>query len=173
MFLLLIFFYIMPSSLIFDFDKNSDLSNWFVMDDVVMGGRSSGNMALNEEGHAEYSGSVSLENNGGFSSLRYRFEAMEVNPKQKLMMRIKGDGKRYQIRVKTNASDYYSYIGYIETSGAWETVEVQLKSLYPSFRGRKLQKPNFSSNSMEELGILVGNKKAEDFHLLIDRIELK
>jgi hypothetical protein len=43
--------------------------------------------------------------------------------------------------------------------------------MYPSFRGRKLNQPNFSKDSIEEI-LLIGNKKKEEFKLLIDKIEL-
>ena len=59
---------------IFDFSKESDLRNWRIVDDVVMGGKSDGNFYINKDGHATFSGTVSLENNGGFSSVRHWFK---------------------------------------------------------------------------------------------------
>ena len=61
------------STTIFDFNSDANVSRWRVVDDVVMGGRSKGNLKINEEGNGEFYGAVSIENNGGFSSLRYRF----------------------------------------------------------------------------------------------------
>ena len=34
--------------------------------------------------------------------------------------------------------------------------------MYPSFRGRKLDKPNFPKEYIEEIGFLIGNKKNEE-----------
>ena len=45
--------------------------------------------------------------------------------------------------------------------------------MYPSFRGRKLDEPNFYHESIEEITFLIANKQNEDFKLLIDKIELK
>jgi hypothetical protein len=45
--------------------------------------------------------------------------------------------------------------------------------MYPSFRGRKLDAPNFSHDSIEEIVFLIGNKKNERFELIIDKIALK
>ena len=118
-------------------------------------------------------GTVSLENNGGFSSIRHRFSKTEVNENTKLSIRLKGDGKRYQLRVKANARLYFSYITYIGTSGEWQTVEIDLADMYPSFRGMLLNQPNFAHDTIEEIGFLISNKKAENFQLLIDKIELK
>ena len=73
------------SSVIFDFDRNSSLRNWYSVDDNVMGGISSGRIMINEEGHGLFEGRISLENNGGFSSIRYILETLDVNPDSKVL----------------------------------------------------------------------------------------
>lgn len=155
---------------IYNFQKDKSTANWRIVDDGVMGGLSKGKLRVNSDGHGEYTGTVSIENNGGFSSLRYRFDAQEVSDKQTMVLRIKGDGKKYQFRVKDKTSQYHSYIYTFETSGKWETIKIPLADMYPSFRGRKLSIPNFNHSQIEEIAFLVGNKKAESFELLIDRI---
>ena len=170
--LLLISIAMTTSTTIFDFTKDSDLSNWRIVDDVVMGGRSNGNLKLNKEGHAVFSGKVSLENNGGFSSLRHRFKAIDVSKHTKVSIKLKGDGKAYQFRIKANNRERFSYITTFETSGKWETITINLKDMYPAFRGRTLDYPNFDKNQIEELAFLIGNKKAEAFELQIDAITL-
>jgi hypothetical protein len=87
-------------------------------------------------------------------------------------MRVKGDGKNYQFRVKHKARDYQSYITTFSTSGEWETIEIPLGKLYPSFRGRVLDMPNFNHSNLTEFTFLIANKKAETFELLIDSVEL-
>lgn len=159
--------------LIFDFNQNTNLQNWQVVDDVVMGGKSSGNFNLSNDGHGVFSGKVSLENNGGFSSVRYDLpEKKFVKGYSKVILTLKGDGKAYQCRIKHKNSDYQSYSHPFETTGAWQTIEIQLASMYPTFRGRKLDMPNFSADFIEELRLLIGNKKPQNFELVIDKIEL-
>ncbi len=162
----------MSTHLIFDFNKNSDIRGWKIVDDIVMGGRSSGSFKLSPEGFGLFEGQISLENNGGFSSVRYQFKKVKVDKGSSIMIRLKGDGKNYQFRVKDNTSTYYSYITTFQTSGAWQEIEIPLKNLYPSYRGRKLDLPNFSHDYIEEIVFLIGNKKPENFRLLIDKIEL-
>jgi hypothetical protein len=171
--LLMMTFASMTFQVIFDFNKTADIKSWTVVDDVVMGGRSSGNFKLNGDGFGVFEGSVSLENNGGFSSLRYRFQKTPAMAYTKVVIKLKGDGKKYQFRIKANAADYYSYVASFETSGAWEEIEIPLKDMVPSFRGRVLEQPNFSHDHMEEIAFLIGNKKSENFKLLIDEIVLK
>ena len=163
----------MTTPTIFDFNKNSDIKKWTVVDDIVMGGRSSGSFGLNEDGHGIFQGFVSLENNGGFSSVRYQFEKIDVQTFTKIILKIKGDGKQYQCRIKANTSDQYSYISTFSTTGDWQEVEIILKNMQPSYRGNKLDIPNFSKGQIEEIAFLIGNKNEENFQLLIDKIELK
>ena len=138
-----------------------------------MGGKSAGSFSLNEQGHGVFEGSVSLENNGGFSSLRYSSERILVQDFTTIALKIKGDGKNYQFRIKSNTGDYYSYITTFSTSGEWQEIQIDLKDMYPSFRGRKLDQANFEKEYIEQVAFLIGNKKEEKFKLLIDKIELK
>jgi hypothetical protein len=158
---------------IFEFSKQSNISSWRVVDDVVMGGVSSGNFEINEKGNGLFTGKISLDNNGGFSSLRYRFDKINVEKFSKVILKIKGDGKKYQFRVKDNSQNDYSYLQTFETSNEWELVEINLSEMYPAFRGRNLEMSNFSSTEIEEITLLFGNKKEETFQLEISKIYLE
>ena len=158
---------------IFKFNSSSDISNWNVIDDVVMGGRSDGHFKVNSEGHGEYSGKVSLENNGGFSSLHHYFDTVDSNEFSKFILKIKGDGKTYQFRVKDKREHRYSYIYKFDTTNDWQTIEIPFSEMYASFRGNRLNIPNFKGDQMEEITFLVGNKKEQTFTLLIDAISLE
>jgi NADH dehydrogenase [ubiquinone] 1 alpha subcomplex assembly factor 1 len=161
------------SKILFDFSENKDTGNWLVVNDGVMGGLSKGNFVSSENETAVFSGTVSLENNGGFSSVRYNTGKIDVAGFSILELHLKGDGKNYQVRIREKSSDYYSYIYTFETSGAWEVIEIPLAEMYPSFRGRTLNLHNYSGKSMEELTFLIGNKKAESFRLELQKGVLK
>ncbi len=158
---------------IFNFSRNSDISNWEIEDDVVMGGRSNGHFKLNENGHGEFSGRISLENNGGFSSIQYNLEPVKVSQYSKAILRIKGDGKTYQFRIKSNMDEKASYVYDFKTTEDWMTVEVPFAEMIPQYRGRKLNLPNYQGETMSQVRFLIGNKKEENFKLLIDKIELE
>ncbi len=163
----------MPQMTLFNFNSESNLSNWRILDDVVMGGRSDGNFKLNEDGHGEFSGDVSLKNNGGFSSVRYNFDTVNSSNFESFQLRIKGDGKPFQFRVKSSYRHRYSYIYTFETTGKWETISIPFNRMEPSFRGYKLNQANFDGEQMEEITFLIGNKKEQSFRLLIDKIILQ
>ena len=170
---MMILFTSMTSKVIFDFNKKSDIQDWIIVDDVVMGGESSGSFKLNPDGFGVFEGSISLDNNGGFSSLRYKSKRILIKEYTKVIIKLRGDGKKYQFRIKSNSGDYYSYISSFLTSGEWQEIEIPLKDMYPSFRGRRLDQANFSNDYFEEIAFLIGNKKKEKFKLLIGKIELK
>lgn len=163
----------MQTTPIFHFHTGSDISQWKIIDDIVMGGRSSGTFGLNDQGNGVFKGKVSLENNGGFSSLHYRCEKMETTSFSSVLIRVKGDGKSYQFRIKDALRHPYSYIAKFDTSGVWETIEIPLREMYPAFRGRTLDIPNYANTGIEEVAFLIANKKEEHFELLIDTIVLK
>lgn len=162
----------MSSKLIFDFNKNCNIQEWEIVNDVVMGGKSSSDLSLNSDGYGCFEGNISLDNNGGFSSVHYKFPKISVKENTKVLLKLKGDGKNYQFRIKTNTGDYYSYISLFTTSGEMEEIEISLNNMYPSFRGKQLDLPNFENDYIEEVAFLIGNKENEHFKLLIDKIEL-
>ena len=173
LYLLFSYLTIFANMTLFDFNRHSDLSNWTVVDDVVMGGRSDGKFGINELGHAVFKGLVSMENNGGFSSVRYRFRQKDVDDYSEIMIRLKGDGKNYQFRVKSDKYDRHSYIFHFQTTGDWQVIEVPLSEMTPSFRGVQLNIPNYPAKVLGEMAFLIANKKAETFQLEIDEITLK
>lgn len=163
----------MNSLLLFDFSESSDWSVWEIENDVVMGGKSASELSRSEEGNAVFSGSVSLENNGGFASIQYHFEPKDISGYEKAIIRLKGDGKEYQFRIKSNLKDKAAYVYTFKTSGDWETIEIPLYQMEPTFRGNKLDQPNFKSDKLQEIRFMIGNGKAENFRLEIEKIRLE
>lgn len=157
---------------IFDFNENSSLTKWRIVNDSVMGGISTSSIKINQQGNGVFSGTVSTKNNGGFASVQHSFDKIKTKENEVVNIRLKGDGKNYQFRVKANKNHEYSYITTFSTSGEWQTIQIQLSELYPSFRGRKLNMPNFNHLTLEEITFLIANNNNESFELQIDKIEL-
>ena len=170
--ILLLNLFFMNDFLLFDFNEKTNPREWRIIDDVVMGGISDGKFKIDENGNGVFFGNVSTENNGGFSSVRYQMNTKDISGFSKVNIRLKGDGKNYQFRIKDDINSYYSYITTFKTSGEWETVTLNLKDLYPSFRGQTLNLPNFDGKFLEEIVFLIGNKKDESGELKLDKIEL-
>jgi len=158
---------------IFDFKSKEDTNNWYVINDSVMGGLSSSSLEIDKDGKALFKGYVITENNGGFASVRYTFSKKEVSKFTHIVLRIKGDGKDYQFRIKEEQQQRHSYIAPFSTSGKWEIIKISLFKFYPSFRGNTLDIPNFSGKYMEEIAFLIANKTKESFQLEIESILLE
>ena len=155
-----------------DFTNNSNLSDWYIVNDAMMGGRSDSGIFLNGENCAVFKGYISLKNNGGFAMVKHVFNPIEIDSHSKIVMKIKGDGKRYQVRLKSQVSQAHSHINYFTTTGDWQVIEIPLKYFYASFRGKRLNYPNFNADQLSEVAFLIGNKKAEEFQLKIKWIAL-
>ncbi len=159
--------------LVFDFSKDADINNWRIEDDRVMGGISQGKFELNKEGHGHFYGIVTVESNGGFSSVQNNNYDLVVKPSDVMKIRLKGDGHNFQLRIKDYQRTYYSYVADFPTTGEWETVEIKLSDMRPTYRGRSVNEPNFNKNHISQVRILIGTKKKQEpFDLLIDKIEL-
>lgn len=154
------------------FSRDAGLAGWHIENDDVMGGRSQGALAIDEAGNAVFSGDVSLANGGGFASIQCDYDALDISACRAVCLGLKGDGKRYQLRVDAVKNAHYSYAGDFDTSGAWQVVEIPFADLYPIRHGDRLDLPRFSGRTLARLQILIGNGKPESFHLEIDRIWL-
>jgi NADH dehydrogenase [ubiquinone] 1 alpha subcomplex assembly factor 1 len=158
---------------VYDFSSESKPGDWFVVDDGVMGGRSQGTVDLSVEGHGIFQGTVSLENNGGFSSIRARMDGLETKGYLAFKIRLKGDGKNYQFRVRSQLNERHSYQCEFPTTGEWQVVIVPFDQMIPTFRGMRLNMPNYPGEVLRECSFLISNKKNESFRLEIDKIWLE
>ena len=161
-----------PTTL-FDFNIANSHSKWRIVDDVVMGGSSSGQLTMSTDGHGMFSGSISTENNGGFSSVRYQPDQIDSKGFKKFIIRIKGDGKKYQFRAQSILNDFYSYVTFMHTTNDWQIIEIPFKGMYPYFRGYRLERPNFKGDKLTEIGFLIGSDRNEDYKLEIDWIKME
>lgn len=95
----------MSSLLLFDFSSSTNWSVWEIENDVVMGGNSTSELSKSKDGNAIFKGSFSLENDGGFASMQYHFEPKDIQGYKNAVLRLKGDGKEYQFRIKANLKE--------------------------------------------------------------------
>ena len=164
---------LMDAKVIFNFSENASLQNWRVIDDGVMGGVSKGSLRTNYEGHGVFSGFISLDNYGGFSSIRYNTNAIDVRRYKYISILAFGDNKEYQLRIKSDYYDRHVYSKSFFVKNEWQEILVPLSEMKPQFRGRLLRMAKFNDESIVEVGILIGNKVEENFTLFIDNISLK
>ncbi len=156
---------------LFSFDSAAD-GNWTSVNDTVMGGRSDGGLEI-RDGVLHFSGNLSLENYGGFASIRNPTE-LDLGDFKGIRLRVKGDGRSYQLRLHTDSRYFGRPVAYSGTfttqAGKWFEVDVPFENLTASFRGRQLKGYRFDPGKIELVGILLGDKQAGRFKLEIDRL---
>ena len=156
-----------------EFD-GTDAIKWTVVDDGVMGGLSQGQLVPGRDGVVRFSGTLSLENNGGFSSFRSGDLALDLGSEAGLVLRVKGDGRTYQVRLATDeryrGMEVSFSAGFATTKGEWTEVKVPFADFKASFRGIDLPDRKFDPAKITRLGILLGDKKQAPFEIEIDFI---
>ena len=157
---------------IYDFDSKDDRNDWIIENDGVMGGLSQSSMSINKDGHGVFTGQISLENNGGFASVRHETDIENVKKYKYVVLRVKGKPSTYQFRLKKSLQDPESYVQDFDVTSEWENVKLDISTFYPTYRGRNLDLPKFDADVIKEVRILIGNKVEEEFKLQIDKIYL-
>ncbi len=160
--------------LVFGFDDPAEISKWRVVNDGVMGGLSQGKIVPTGDRTALFHGVLSLDNNGGFSSTRTTPTAYNLEGYDALEIRVRGDGRTYQFRIRTN--DRFDGIAYRQTfstsSGEWLTIQLPINDFVPVFRGRMLQDAAaLSAAEIRQIGFLIADQQDGPFNLEIDWIK--
>ena len=157
---------------VYKFTAATKANEWRIVNDGVMGGVSKSSLGVTDLGHGQFLGHVSLANNGGFASIQLNQTIKLSEDKKYVVLRVKGDGKAYEFRLKSQLSQPESYVHQFVTTGDWEIIKLPINEFYPQYFGRKLNRPNFNFSSIAQLSFLIANKQEEDFKLLIDWIGL-
>ena len=159
-----------PGRAVFDFSPGD--APWRSIDDTVMGGRSSSMMRI-EEAQAVFSGTVSPENGGGFASVRSRPADHDLSGFRGVVIRVRGDGKIYGLRIKTDRGfDGVNYQASLASGENWEEIAISFDEFQPVFRGRLVPgHPALDSASIKSFGLIISREQYGPFRLEIDWIK--
>ncbi len=153
------------------FDGDKDEPVWTAENDNVMGGNSKGGAVI-RDGLLYFTGSLSLENNGGFAQVRIRDLGYDLRGKKGIEMKVMGDGRSYQLRLATNARHRGSRIAYsvefTTKAGEWTEVDVSFADLKPSHHGNELEGPPADLSKIQEMSLFIGDKREGPFSLKVD-----
>ncbi|KAM7264547.1 hypothetical protein ACFE04_002230 [Oxalis oulophora] len=138
---------------------------WGALDDVVMGGVSESAFIIDPTGGENggptglFKGVVSTANNGGFTSVRTRnfSEPEDVSAYDGFELRVKGDGHRYKLIVRTSSEwDTVGYTASFDTvKDEWQSIRLAFSSLRPVFRARTVSDaPAFDSSNIISLQLM-------------------
>lgn len=160
---------------VFQFNDPAAATRWQVVNDGVMGGRSFGQRRVNEYKNLEFSGTLSLANNGGFSSIRTRKSGLSLSDDSVIIVRVRGDGREYKFNLYTqqNLSGYSWRQSFQTRKGEWVDVEIPLNKFVATWRGRTFRNERLNPSQVEGMGILLGDKKPGPFKLEIESIKVR
>jgi NADH dehydrogenase [ubiquinone] 1 alpha subcomplex assembly factor 1 len=136
-----------------------------------MGGVSYSRFDFVGESTAVFSGSVSLKNSGGFASVRSTPSLYDLGKYAGLLLRVRGDGKKYKMNLKTEATlDGVQYQAVFETrQNAWTEIVIPFSMFVPMFRGvYAYDSPSLDITTIRSFGFLVSDKQEGPFRLEID-----
>ena len=155
---------------LFDYQAATNSPTWEVVNDDVMGGVSTSQFQVLTNGCAVFSGTVRLENNGGFASVRSQPVRADLTGCDSILLRVRGDGRRYKFSVRTEAGlDTPLYqLAFTTKRDEWEEHRLPFKDFVPTFRGRILTgMPPLDPAKITSVGFLIADKQAGTFRLEI------
>lgn len=139
--------------------------DWRVINDGVMGGVSSSRIEPLDD-HLVFKGELSLDNNGGFASVR-RLVDQKGEDLTAVQFDVRGDGRRYQFRMRTNRNfDGVAWVAEFESGTRWQTVQLPVTQFQPQFRGRKVRAAgDLGTSRIRQIGFLLADKREGAFRL--------
>ncbi len=160
-------------------------SLWGVLNDGVMGGRSTSTVELAPEGLA-FSGVVSTENSGGFASVRTRnFEpALNLSIYSGIRLWVKGDGQRYKFFLRDRTAwDSLAYAYSFDTlKDEWTSIQIPFAAMQPVQRAKVIQAQPLNPAQIVSFQLMLSKFEYDSvlnphftpgsFRLLVQKIEV-
>ena len=156
-----------PENIIIDFNAQTT-HGWEAVDDRIMGGCSQSYPQYIENVGLHFSGKVSLENSGGFASIRASIANHDLAQYSGLKLRLRGDGKSYKLSLRTDLFfDGISYQStFATTKDTWQEVSLPFEAFIPTHHGIKLSTvATMDTGNITSFGLFIADRQEGDFQL--------
>jgi monofunctional biosynthetic peptidoglycan transglycosylase len=160
---------------VFNFADPAAVQGWRAIDDRIMGGCSLSRAEFVEGGGLRFRGVVSVDNGGGFASIRSPEAAYDLGDGTGLRLRVRGDGKHYQLGLRTDRFfDGISYqAGFFTESGGWLEIDLPFAGFVPTHHGRLLTNAApLDPARIQSFGLFIAERQAGPFQLEVAEIFL-
>jgi monofunctional biosynthetic peptidoglycan transglycosylase len=160
---------------LFDFTGADAAKEWQNINDGVMGGVSEGKFKITDKKTMEFYGKLSLENNGGFASVRTKAKKLGLEKGDVLLVRLRGDGREYSMNLHVpRPLTAFSYRTMVQTKkDEWIEVKLPLDKFAATSFGRMVRDASpVDPTEVNGLGFLLGDKKAGPFKLEVEWIKV-
>ena len=171
-----LFFMTNQPKLEFDFGKDKSGKDWMIINDGVMGGLSVSTAVL-ENNKIVFSGNISLENNGGFASLRSPFGVYDISNFKSVKIRYKSYGRTFSLMLEKSRYFYLPFFrhDFKSESDDWKEEEIKL-SKFKEYRLSQWTGNYTNAQGLSDIfriGIILFDKKEGPFRLEIDYIKFE
>lgn len=129
------------------------------VNDVVMGGLSQSRFRYDDEADAAlFTGTLSLENNGGFASAQAALPPTDIRDCRTIRLQVRGDGREYGLNLRSAGMERVSYRVYFTAPDEWQTLMFPLVDFRPIRTGDTVpDAPPLDTTQITMVGfILVG-----------------
>lgn len=161
--------------ILYNFETPDAAEDWQTVNDGVMGGRSDGRFKINAENNMVFFGTLSLENNGGFASVRSSESKLGIQNGDTIVIRVRGDGRPYNLNlyVPRNVSRN-SYRQRFDTQrDEWIEVTLPMEKFLATWRGQVMPNDKLDPQNISAMGFQLSDGQAGPFELEIDWIQVK
>jgi NADH dehydrogenase [ubiquinone] 1 alpha subcomplex assembly factor 1 len=159
--------------LLMDFRSPSSTDCWEIIGDPVMGGRSETRLMITPQKTAVFEGTVSFENEGGFASIRSRPADFFLDGLRGLVIRVRGDGKEYRLRILTSAiREGAAYqVSFRTEPDIWISPYFPFSDFRPFHRGTPLNLPPLDPAEIRQIGFMIADRQEGPFRLEIEWVK--
>jgi hypothetical protein len=160
---------------LFRFDQPAAAAAWQAVDDRVMGGVSRSRMRHDPAGHVVFEGRLSLDQGGGFASVRADVAVpVDIKAPRAWLLEVRGDGRRYKFNLRTSdAFDGVNHQASFEApADQWIVVNLAITDFVPTFRGRRVDAPPLAFARVRAVGLMLADRQPGAFALALRRIAI-
>lgn len=160
-------------TLLMDFAAGGEPS-WFTLNDDVMGGISQSAFERLDPSLGVFKGALSLENNGGFATIRSASRDFGLAGYRGLRVRLRGDGREYGLSAL--GGDERGRSGawrkkFTPPAGEWTVVDVPFEDMVLNIRGRRFPDAGPPDpEGVRSFSFIIADKDETPFRLEIDWI---
>jgi monofunctional biosynthetic peptidoglycan transglycosylase len=158
---------------LFDFTLPVAATEWLTVNDGVMGGVTDGQFGITDLKTLAFFGTLSLENNGGFASVRTRPKNLGLRPGDALRVRVRGDRRQYSLNLYVPRPQIaFSHRATVTTTNEeWVEVTLPLDTFDATSFGRPVRDAGpVDPKEVNALGFMVSDKIAGPFKLEVEWI---
>ncbi len=159
-----------------DFSAPDAAQKLQAVNDGVMGGVSDGRLRITPDKTLEFFGTLSLENNGGFASVRTKPADLDIKAGDTIVVRVKGDGREYVLNLYTKSRRMaFSYRAPLPTTKDELTeVKVPLADFIPTAFGRRVQGMGpVEPDQINGLGFMLSDKQPGKFQMQVEWMKVE